>query len=85
MASGVPPDVFAREIGLTTKDLMWLAAKDSRKMEGDATRMWTLLMDLLNRKMGEIMELRLEIEKREARAREQLVARRMQQESGRGR
>lgn len=85
MASGVPPDVFAREIGLTTKDLMWLAAKDSRKMEGDVTRMWTLLMGLLTRKQGEIMELRIEIEKREARAREQLVVRRMQQEQRRGR
>jgi len=80
MASGVPPDVFAREIGLTTKDLMWLAAKDSRKMEGDGPHMWTALMGLLNRKLGEIMELRIEIEKREAKAREALVARRMQQE-----
>ena len=78
MASGVPVDAFAREIGLKTEDLLWLAGRKNRKLEGEPTVMWERLMGLLNRKLGEIMEIRIEIETREGEVRRKRVAARME-------
>ncbi len=69
LATGVPFDVFAREIGIAPKDLSWLAARKGRKLEAEPTVLWEKLMGLLNRKLGEIMALRIEIEKQEAKVR----------------
>lgn len=74
MASGVPIDAFAREIGMTTENLLWLTRKSSRKLEGEPTRVWELVMRLLTRKLGEIMNVRIEIERRETAARRRKVA-----------
>ena len=70
----MPIDVFAREIGMTKEDLTWLAGRASRKLEGEPTLMWERTMGLLNRKLGEILEVRIEIERRESGVRAKKVA-----------
>jgi len=77
MVTGVPIDAFAREIGITNRELYWLAGGHSRRLEGEPSMVWECLMGLLNRKLGEIMELRIEVERREKQTRDAKVQARL--------
>lgn len=83
LAAGVPLSAFAREVGMSEKDLNWLAGRPSRKTEGEETLFWERVTALLNRKLGEIMEVRIKIEGREQRVRIRKVLARMGRGHGR--
>lgn len=58
------------------KDLTWLANRTGRKLEGEPTLFWERVMVVLNNRLGAILQVRAEVERREDRVRRKKVVRR---------
>lgn len=73
--------MFAREVGMTKRDVLALASRGGAQMPTDqAALFFDALAELLNKRIGELYGLRIELERREATARRKRIANRARQE-----
>lgn len=73
--TGVTPQRFSADLGMKWKDLLYYANRETSRTSSDAGAMiYDNLMALLNERLGQIMGLRIELERRESKSRERRTA-----------